>query len=166
MPARPVGFATGNNSIPEKFFSPFPRPVVAMLQAAAPLAAKPLFGFTYRATVATFPGAFLLLVSSVALPCACALFAVTWGLKGRDVAAALGVPIIGSLQRTFLKALQSNLFHVLGQISTLCPVSTTEGKIKVCMWLREISSCSRLTVLPGPAWVLLSKTCNPLFAPL
>ena len=28
----------------------------------------------------------------------------------------------------------------------------------VCTWLREISSCSCLTVLPGPAWVLLSKT--------
>ena len=40
------------------------------------------------------------------------------------------------------------------------------GKIKVCTWLREISSCSCLTVLPGPAWVLLSKTCKPLFAPL
>ena len=90
---------------------------MATLQAAAPLVSKPLIGFTYRATVATFPGAFLLLVSSVALPCACALFAVTWGLKGRDVA-ALGVPsVIGSLQRTFLKALQSNLFHILGQIS-------------------------------------------------
>ena len=56
--------------------------VVATLQAAAPLVAKPLIGFTYRATVATFPGAFLLMVSAVALPCACALFAVTWGLKG------------------------------------------------------------------------------------
>ena len=55
--------------------------VVATLQAAAPLVAKPLIGFTYRATVATFPGAFLLMVSAVALPCACALFAVTWGLK-------------------------------------------------------------------------------------
>ena len=28
----------------------------------------------------------------------------------------------------------------------------------VCTWLREISCCSCLTVLPGPAWVLLSKT--------
>ena len=27
----------------------------------------------------------------------------------------------------------------------------TEGKIKVCTWLQEISSCSWLTVLPGPA---------------
>ena len=42
----------------------------------------------------------------------------------------------------------------------------TEGEIKVCTWLREISSCSCLTVLPGPAWVLLSKTCKPLFTPL
>ena len=42
----------------------------------------------------------------------------------------------------------------------------TEGEIKVCTWLREISSCSYLTVLPGPAWVLLSKTNEPLFPPL
>ena len=64
---------------------------MATLQAAAPLVAKPLIGFTYRATVATFPGAFLLMVSAVALPCACALFAVTWGLKGgtRDLEAYL-----------------------------------------------------------------------------
>ena len=26
-----------------------------------------------------------------------------------------------------------------------------------CTWLREFSSCSCLTALPGPAWVLLSK---------
>ena len=42
----------------------------------------------------------------------------------------------------------------------------TERQIKVCTWLREICSCSCLTVLPGPAWVLLSKTCKPYFAPL
>ena len=42
----------------------------------------------------------------------------------------------------------------------------TERQIKVCTWWREISSWSCLTVLPGPAWVLLSKTCKPLFAPL
>ena len=29
--------------------------------------------------------------------------------------------------------------------------------IKACTWLREISSCSCLTVLPGPAWLLLNK---------
>ena len=32
--------------------------------------------------------------------------------------------------------------------------------IKACTWLREISSCSCLTVLPGPAWVLLNKICK------
>ena len=42
----------------------------------------------------------------------------------------------------------------------------TERQIKVCTWLREISSSSCLTVLPGPAWVLCSKTCKPFFAPL
>ena len=30
----------------------------------------------------------------------------------------------------------------------------------------RISSSSCLTVLPGPAWILLSKTYKPLFAPL
>ena len=43
---------------------------------------------------------------------------------------------------------------------------STEGEIKVYTWLREISSCSCLTVLLGPAWVLLSKTYKPLFVPL
>ena len=42
----------------------------------------------------------------------------------------------------------------------------TDGKIKVCMWLREISSCSCLTVLPGPAWLLINKICIPLFRAL
>ena len=42
----------------------------------------------------------------------------------------------------------------------------TGEKIKVCTWLREISSCSCLTFLPGPAWLLLSKTYKPLFTPL
>ena len=28
-------------------------------------------------------------------------------------------------------------------------------------WLGEISSCSCLTLLPGPAWVLLSKIYKP-----
>ena len=30
-----------------------------------------------------------------------------------------------------------------------------------CTWLREFSSCSCLTALPGPAWVLLSKIYIP-----
>ena len=45
-------------------------------------------------------------------------------------------------------------------------IRNTERQIKVCTWLQEISSCSCLTVLPGPTWVLLSKTYKPLFAPL
>ena len=45
-------------------------------------------------------------------------------------------------------------------------LSTTEPGIKACTWLREIPSCSCLTVLPGPAWVLPSKTNKPLFTPL
>ena len=32
-----------------------------------------------------------------------------------------------------------------------------------CVWGREISSCSCLTFLPGPAWLLLNKMCIPLF---
>ena len=46
-------------------------------------------------------------------------------------------------------------------MDALCPERMlrpcTEHPEKVCTWLREISSCSCLTVLPGPAWVLLSK---------
>ena len=34
------------------------------------------------------------------------------------------------------------------------------------MWLREMSSCSWLTVLPVPAWLLLNKTCPPFSRPL
>ena len=30
-----------------------------------------------------------------------------------------------------------------------------------CTWFGEISSCCSLTALPGPAWVLLSKTYKP-----
>ena len=30
-----------------------------------------------------------------------------------------------------------------------------------CTWLGEISYCSCLTFLPGPAWVLLSKIYKP-----
>ena len=43
-------------------------------------------------------------------------------------------------------------------------MSTYRGEIKVCAWLLEISFCSCLTVLPGPAWVLLGKTNKPLFS--
>ena len=36
----------------------------------------------------------------------------------------------------------------------------------VCTWLREICSCSSLPVLPGPAWVLLSKIYKPFVGAL
>ena len=36
----------------------------------------------------------------------------------------------------------------------------TEGRFNLCTWLGEICSCSCLTVLPGPAWVLLNKICK------
>ena len=41
--------------------------------------------------------------------------------------------------------------------------ASAEGEIKVCTRLCEISFCSCLTVLLGPAWVLLSKICILLF---
>ena len=39
-------------------------------------------------------------------------------------------------------------------------ISSTEMRFNICTWFGEISSCSCLTVLPGPAWVLLSKICK------
>ena len=36
----------------------------------------------------------------------------------------------------------------------------TEMRFILCTWFGEISSCSCLTVLPGPAWVLLNKICK------
>ena len=39
----------------------------------------------------------------------------------------------------------------------------TEVPKMVCMWLREICSCSCLPVLLSPAWVLLSKNYRPFF---
>ena len=44
--------------------------------------------------------------------------------------------------------------------------TNTEMLFILWTWLGDISSCSCLTVLPCPAWVLLSKTNKPLFAPL
>ena len=42
----------------------------------------------------------------------------------------------------------------------------TELRKSLGTWLREISSCSCLTFLPGPAWVLLSKICIYFFSAL
>ena len=36
----------------------------------------------------------------------------------------------------------------------------------VCTWFNEICSCSCLHVLPGPAWVLLSKIYKPFMGSL
>ena len=40
-----------------------------------------------------------------------------------------------------------------------CSLST-EMRFNLCTWLGEFSSCSCLTVLPGPARVLLNKICK------
>ena len=42
----------------------------------------------------------------------------------------------------------------------------TEPRKSFGTWLREVSSCSCLTYLPGPAWVLLSKICKDFFSAL
>merc|ERR1719350_2689835 len=36
----------------------------------------------------------------------------------------------------------------------------TEMRFILCTWFGEVCSCSCLNVLPGPAWVLLSKICK------
>ena len=41
--------------------------------------------------------------------------------------------------------------NVTEQLWTRC----TEMSKILCTWLREVCSCCSLTVLPGPAWVLL-----------
>ena len=45
--------------------------------------------------------------------------------------------------------------YVLFWFSASLHVST-EMRFNLCMWLGEVSSCSCLTVLPGPAWILLN----------
>ena len=46
------------------------------------------------------------------------------------------------------------------------PDHSTELRKSLGTWLREISSCSCLTFLPNPAWVLLSKICKDFFSAL
>ena len=43
---------------------------------------------------------------------------------------------------------------------------STELRKSLGTWLREISSCSWLTFVPGPAWVLLSKIYKVFFSSL
>ena len=57
---------------------------ILQLQAAVPLVASPVFGLTYKATIDTFPGAFLILVAALSLLCSLLLFIVTWGLGKSD----------------------------------------------------------------------------------
>ena len=52
------------------------------------------------------------------------------------------------------------------EIESFDHLNITELRKSLGTWLREMSSCSCLTFLPGPAWVLLSKTNKPLFPPL
>ena len=42
-------------------------------------------------------------------------------------------------------------------------VNCTEISNKACTWFREVCSCCSLTALPGPAWVLFSRICQPFF---
>ena len=46
---------------------------------------------------------------------------------------------------------------------SLTLVVNTEPEVMICTWLGETASCSCLTALPGPVWVLRSKICLPLF---
>ena len=42
--------------------------------------------------------------------------------------------------------------------------SNTGPANKACTWFGEVCCCSSLTLLPGPAWVLLSYVLHTLFA--
>ena len=53
-----------------------------------------------------------------------------------------------------------SLTHSLTKLYHTTQRLYTEMKFNLCTWFGEISSCSCLTVLPGPAWVLLNKICK------
>ena len=44
--------------------------------------------------------------------------------------------------------------------------SNTEMRFILCTWFGEFCSCCSLTVLPGPAWVLLNWICKELISSL
>ena len=48
-----------------------------------PFVAGPLFSLTYKATIDSFPGTFLIIVALLCLPGSVLLYLVTWGL-GRE----------------------------------------------------------------------------------
>ena len=49
-----------------------------------PFVADPVFSLTYRATMDTFPGTFLIIVAALCLLGSALLFVVTWGLGKAD----------------------------------------------------------------------------------
>ena len=49
-----------------------------------PFLAVPVFSLTYRATIDTFPGTFLIIVAFLCLLGSVLLFVVTWGLRKAD----------------------------------------------------------------------------------
>ena len=49
-----------------------------------PFVADPVFSLTYRATMDTFPGTFLIIVAALCLLGSTLLFVVTWGLGKAD----------------------------------------------------------------------------------
>ena len=53
-----------------------------------------------------------------------------------------------------------------GKVTYIQDDNYTEMRFNLCTWLAEISSCSCLTVLPGPAWVLLNKICKDYISSL
>ena len=64
-----------------------------------------------------------------------------------------------TLRRGLIKPPASilTLGHALDAESIFLLLLPTEAPEKACTWLGEISSCSCITFLPCPAWVLLSK---------
>ena len=74
------------------------------------------------------------------------------------LARLLTIPSADSWQITYDDERKTRKGTMEGASLTFRFVGCTEPEMKVCAWLREILSCSYLTVLSGPAWVLLSKT--------
>ena len=66
---------------------------------------------------------------------------------------------LGNIKRGFLigsmRSWSDVIFRlILSWNNSLGKINHTEMRFNLCTWLGEISSCSCLTVLPGPAWVM------------